>query len=165
MSAIPANALQSIPARAFTIEYDGLTRQLLSEASVIFSGKEIPTRALWDTGASRTCISTEAAELLKLPSTGKMMIQTPSGTDSVDTFLIDLALPNQVKIEGVPVCGTRIGEQGIGALIGMDIIALGDLAISNFSGKTCFSFRMPSLTKLDFVREINPLNTTDPKHG
>jgi hypothetical protein len=38
-------------------------------------------------------------------------------------------------------------------LIGMDVINYGDFAISNYNGKTTFSFRMPSLMKIDFCKE------------
>lgn len=38
-------------------------------------------------------------------------------------------------------------------LIGMDVINLGDFAISNREQKTVFTFRMPSLQRFDFVRE------------
>ena len=42
------------------------------------------------------------------------------------------------------------GEQD-DVLIGMDIINLGDFAVSNVEGSTCFTFRMPSLEEFDFV--------------
>ena len=35
---------------------------------------------------------------------------------------------------------SEIGNQGIDVLIGMDIISMGDFAVSNFSGKRQFSF-------------------------
>ena len=37
-------------------------------------------------------------------------------------------------------------------LIGMDITSTGDLVITNFKGKTCLSFRTPSLEEIDFVQ-------------
>jgi hypothetical protein len=39
-------------------------------------------------------------------------------------------------------------------LIGMDIITLGDFAVSNFEGVTKFSFRVPSLSHIDFVVDV-----------
>ena len=36
-------------------------------------------------------------------------------------------------------------------LIGMDIINQGDCVVSNYQGKTVFSFRMPSESVMDFV--------------
>ncbi len=54
-------------------------------------------------------------------------------------------------------------------LIGMDIISRGDFAVTNKDGKTTFSFRLPSVAKIDFVKEgapiEMPLKTTTPKVG
>jgi len=38
-------------------------------------------------------------------------------------------------------------------LVGMDVINSGDFIVSNFNGKTVFTFRMPSLMKFDFSKE------------
>lgn len=38
-------------------------------------------------------------------------------------------------------------------LIGMNVIVLGDFAISTFNGKTSFSFRIPSKGLIDFTNE------------
>ena len=51
--------------------------------------------------------------------------------------------------------GLRQGNFDV--LIGMDIIGSGDFAITNHKGKTVFSFRIPSIGRIDFV---NPNNTT-----
>lgn len=44
----------------------------------------------------------------------------------------------------------------IDLLIGMDIISLGDFAITNVNGKTTFSFRLPSTSIIDFNCAENP---------
>ncbi len=46
-----------------------------------------------------------------------------------------------------------IDKDGLGVLIGMDIIGLGDFAISNHGGKTVFTFRAPSSKVIDFITE------------
>ena len=38
--------------------------------------------------------------------------------------------------------------------IGMDIINAGDFVITNVEGKTCMSFQIPSVRRIDFVKEI-----------
>ena len=43
--------------------------------------------------------------------------------------------------------------QGADILIGMDIIGVGDFAVTNRDGKTKFSFRLPSRADIDFVVE------------
>ena len=47
----------------------------------------------------------------------------------------------------------------IDVLIGMDIITLGDFAITNFGGKTVMSYRYPSVCTIDFAKEDKQENT------
>ena len=53
----------------------------------------------------------------------------------------------------VAVVDTEIGDQGIDLLIGMDIISMGDFAVSNHAGKLVFTFRVPSIKTTDYVAE------------
>ena len=116
--------------------------------------KEINVIAQWDTGASITCISHESANSLKLKSVGKANINTPSGSKEVDAFLLDVKLPGRITIKDLRVIDSEIGQQGIGLLIGMDIIGLGDFAVSNYNGKTKFTFRAPSVGHVDFNQPV-----------
>ena len=43
---------------------------------------------------------------------------------------------------------------GIDVLIGMDILGLGDFAVTHHDGKTVFSFCVPSRRHIDFVSEV-----------
>lgn len=36
----------------------------------------------------------------------------------------------------------------------MDIITYGDFSITNYNGRTTFSFRIPSVNEVDFVSEF-----------
>ena len=45
--------------------------------------------------------------------------------------------------------------RGYDVLIGMDIIGLGDFAITHLEGDTKFSFRIPSQADIDFARDDN----------
>ena len=78
---------------------------------------------------------------------------------------MDIGLPNGVGIRGVQVCDSKIGDQGLGVLIGMDIIVNGDFSISNFNGKTVFTFRTPSKQITDYVQQITIENAIGRKHG
>ena len=77
--------------------------------------------------------------------------------DNVPVFLTNITLPNGVRIEGIPVSQVDLGED-IDVLIGMDIITMGDFAVTSPGGKTKFSFRYPSLADIDFVKEIGAEN-------
>ncbi len=70
------------------------------------------------------------------------------------TYVVQFYLPNQVAISGALVTEFP-GSSNFGAIIGMDVIGLGDLAITNWSGRTFMTFRTPSLAAIDFVDEHN----------
>lgn len=142
----------NIPVSAFTCKSnEGIQNRLLSNVDIMDSDKSMTAIALWDTGATGTCISYEVVKHLGLKPTGKKNIQTPSGKKEVFTYLVSVTLPNDVVIPDVEVCDSTIGDQGIGMLIGMDIITRGDFAVSNYEGKTVYSFRVPSITITDYV--------------
>lgn len=155
----------NIPTFAFTIKSTGgLMNRLTNQVSVTYGDKTISVLALWDTGATGTCISSNVVSQLSLIPTGKKNIQTPSGSSQVNTYLINVTLPNNVNIPNVEVCDSEIGNQGIGMLVGMDIITTGDFSVSNFRNNTVFSFRIPSNKVTDYVAEVNLQNLTG-THG
>ena len=128
---------------AFTTKYKiGLSNKLISKEVVInYMGNTSRSLiALWDTGATRTCVSEELAKELNLISTGKQIINTPSGSSVQNTYLIDLFLPNSVAINKIMILDAKIGNQKIDMLIGMDIINHGNFAVSNYNGKTYFTY-------------------------
>jgi len=151
---------------AFTTYHNGLARKLINDAIISYNEASLKVKVLWDTGATGTCVLTDVVEKLSIVPTGKENISTPSGTQTVDTFLVDIVLPNRVEVKEVKVRHVdEIGKQGIGALVGMDIILLGDFAVSNCNSETVFSFRIPSKQKTDYVTELNFQKTIGPKHG
>lgn len=105
--------------------------------------------AIWDTGATSSCISQKIVDKYKLVPVSATTIITPAGSTLRSVYIVDFYLPNRFIIPGVNAIGTEL--TGFDALIGMDIIGLGDFVVSNFEGKTAFSFRMPSIHCFDFV--------------
>ncbi len=107
---------------------------------------------IWDTGATGSLISANVVERCDLKQTGVATIRTANGNeDTVPTYVINLRLPNQVVVMGIPVALGSFGDADV--LIGMDVITKGDFAVSNWDGKTSFSFRVPSRGETDFVKE------------
>ena len=121
--------------------------------------------ALWDTGATNTCISNAVAQSLKLISTGRSEIHTPSGSKIINTYLVNVILPNHVRIENAVVFGSDIGDQNLDVLIGMDIISLGDFSITQYGGNTTFSFCYPSIKPIDYVSQLKAQQLVGQKHG
>ena len=54
---------------------------------------------------------------------------------------------------------------GIDALIRMDILGVGDFAVTHHNGNTAFSFCCPSRREIDFVTEIQEGNKTTQAHS
>lgn len=137
----------------FTEKYKSIQRKLINSA-VVESGKDhVPVRAQWDTGATGTCISKELANKLKLIPTGLVNVHTPSGIGTMNKYMINSVLNNEVRFVNLSVMDSEIGKQGIDVLIGMDIISNGDFAVSNYDGKTYFSFRLPSQEHVEYKKK------------
>jgi len=147
---------QSTQGRNFTFEYNGIVRSLhtpIRIESAINTQDTIKIDGLWDTGAECSLIRPEVAARLNLKRVSETFISTPTGEGIPSkVYIVNIYLPNNAKIlnllvaEGIP--------NSCDMLIGMDVINLGDFAVSNFSGKTTFSFRTPSLTKIDFCKDM-----------
>jgi len=107
-------------------------------------------RAIWDTGAMSTTISPILAQKLGLVSFGKVKMQHANGEAIVNTYVINLLLPNKMEISTLPVMEGAMSDVDI--LIGMDVITLCDFAITNKDGKTIFSFDIPSCHETDYTK-------------
>ena len=149
---------------AFTTHANGIMMKLTSDIQIHSVNNSCGALALWDTGATGTCISEELARNLALIPTGMCAIKTPSGTLDVPTYLVDIQLPNNVLIKDVVVMESKIGEQGLDTLIGMDIISKGDFAVSNHESKTQFSFVIPSMQPINFIPKVKTLNKVNQGH-
>lgn len=108
--------------------------------------------AEWDCGATYSSISNELVQALNLEPIKSDVSITTNNSNRVNIYEIIVLLHNQypVKVEAQAV--SNINVTGIDLLIGMDIISLGDFVISNYKGKTCFSFRIPSKDHIDFKK-------------
>ncbi len=126
------------------------------------TGAEIDSFGLWDTGATGSAITAAAAKRLGLTLVSMTEVGGVHGKEIVPVYDVQLTLNNQnisirVRVtEGKAVSFSREGDADI--LIGMDIITLGDLCISNYNGQTVMTFRFPSLTTTDFCKEVEEHN-------
>ncbi len=78
------------------------------------------------------------------------------GMETVETFLVNIYLPNKVAITNARVTlGQQLPDADI--LIGMDVICRGDFAVTNAGGITKFSYRNPSIEHIDYTAEAAAL--------
>ena len=106
---------------------------------------------MWDTGATACVISSSVVAKCALAPIGVQRVVGVHGERTVNAYLIALNFPNGVAFPNLRVTEGVIGNAD--ALIGMDVIAQGDFAITNRQGRTIFSFRIPSIARFDFVKE------------
>lgn len=111
-----------------------------------------PFKGIWDTGATGSVITDKVVAACNLAPIGVCQVQTAGGSQSSPVYLVTVTLPNHVGVSEVRVTQGALGD-GADVLIGMDIITLGDFAVTHPQGNTVFSFRIPSEAELDFVAE------------
>jgi hypothetical protein len=124
-----------------------------------FQCDKTPAVALWDTGAGQSGISKSLAEKLSLVrvKNGKdHVIKHGSAGEYLSYFhCIDIILPGDTKITNLKVSDFEDNGK-FDILLGMDIITMGDFAITNDNGKTVFSFRIPSSNKPIYFNKGQP---------
>jgi hypothetical protein len=108
-------------------------------------------QAVWDTGASGTVISQRIVTACGLQPIGMTKTFGVGGEHITEEYLVNIGLPNSVAVPNVKVIRGEL--MGFDALVGMNIITLGDFALTNHNGKTVFSFRFPSCERIDFVTQ------------
>ncbi|MCM1066385.1 MAG: SEC-C metal-binding domain-containing protein [Muribaculaceae bacterium] len=144
--------------QSFTVEYRSLVPQLITECGVCeayipIPGKTAPKvfkfQALWDTGATCTTISENVVRSLGLIPIGFGDVSHAGGVRKAGLYRVNIALPNGLQSAPMKVLDGVL--HGFDILIGMDIISQGDFAVTHSDGKTTFSFRLPSMEKIDFV--------------
>jgi hypothetical protein len=160
---------------AFTTSYDGIARVLFNEVHISLpatleelkgQGKELNKYvAIWDTGANNSCVTKKIVKDLGLKPTGIVEVRHAKGKSMTNTYLVNIILPSNVmigqvrvtEVDLVPDMNVAIEKQPQ-VLIGMDIIGIGDFAVTNSDSKTTLSFRTPSVSKIDFISEANDNN-------
>jgi hypothetical protein len=116
---------------------------------------------IWDTGATGTVINRKIVDDLGLKPSGMSTVRAVGSGDvaheyQANSYLVNLYLPNTVALVGIrAVEGTIAGAD---ILVGMDVIGLGDFAVTHHEGKTTWSFRFPSCDEIDFVPFANEHN-------
>lgn len=147
---------------AFTLRNDKLTSELMTPVRIhdahasneeVYSDGFLSYHAIWDTGAMASVISTEVVNDLNLSPVSKCMTYHAQGQSLVNVYMVDMILPNKILVRDIQVTEGHLN--GFGMLIGMDIINLGDFALTHKNSGTVFSFQIPSTHEYDFVKQID----------
>jgi len=149
---------------AFTVLYDEIVDVIYTDCGIkkpfnqeIKDGNHFSNihkiKAIWDTGATTSVISKDVVKMLELSPIGKIKMFHAFGCDTTMYYAVSIFLPNKVVFPALKVVEGILNDADI--LIGMDIISMGDFAITSSQGKTKFSFQIPSTHDTDFQKEIN----------
>ena len=143
----------SLNPQAVTVRSTGLAKTIMTDVEVFIPETEsfIQASGIWDTGATATAISSYVVAQLGLIPTGKTVAHTAGGSVLQDTYVIDLVLPNNIRVNGLIATEVPRLSSYCEVLLGMDIITLGDFSITHYKGKSCMSFRIPSLHEIDYA--------------
>lgn len=159
------------PVQSLTRTYNGLTHVLQESIHVSpsFNPSSVkqplnpqncgasPFQAIWDTGATNSVVSPTVVQTCGLKPVGVVQVNTANGQRLSQVYVVSIFLPNRVLINNVRVTEGTI--TGADVLIGMDIITQGDFVITNKNKKTLFSFQMPSVEEIDFVKQAQGQQT------
>lgn len=149
--------------QAFTIKFNGLVDRIITNVTIhpAFDPATTPTipqgfttTALWDTGASKSVVSPAVVSALSLAAVGTTQVRHAGGVSTSPRYLVNVGLPNRVVIAGCLV-SEFASQDGFEVIIGMDVIGMSDFSVTNVAGRSCMSFRIPSLGLVDYVAEAN----------
>ncbi|GBE04934.1 hypothetical protein BMS3Abin10_00553 [bacterium BMS3Abin10] len=153
----------TIKVHSFTADREGIVNVLKTKVSVSigFDYSKTPVRpspkefvAIWDTGATNSAITKEVVNECGLKPIGMVQVHHANGVAMQPVYIVNISLPNKVEFREVKVTEGTLG--GCDVLVGMDIICAGDFAVTNKDGKTTFSYRYPSIERIDFVNQRPP---------
>jgi hypothetical protein len=167
-----ANPPPQVPVFNLTVRYNGRTNVIVSDIEICeaFDPKQVGPRpqmkkfhCIWDTGATNSVINSKVVQAIGLKPSGKVEVHTAGGNAIQNTYLVNMRLPSSVGFSLIRVTeGNLEGPQDV--LIGMDIIGMGDFAITNHQGNACMTFRVPSMSTLDFTASGNHPPPKTPQH-
>jgi len=162
----------TIPVQALTSYYKGKSNVLINDASVSTpfdpaKGDPHPEnlkkyKALWDTGATGTCITQKVVDECGLLPVSRTKVHHADGETTSLVYLVSIFLPSNVVFPQTRVIKGKL-PGNVDLLIGMDIIGSGDFAVTNFEGKTVFSYRAPSIECIDFVKDLDERKALEAK--
>jgi hypothetical protein len=161
--------LNNTPHRGFIQLHDEHIDELISPVSImpiLLTGEilhDIPVKvfALWDTGATVTCMKPALWNYLKpypLDTASSAVLSGIGGSVSANSTLVHIFLADNLEIIYCQVYALDFpGDADL--LIGMDIIGMGDFAVCNADNKTSFSFAIPSFPdRIDLADKADTIN-------
>lgn len=147
---------------ALSKAYAGISDCIKTDVKISdpYTGKELNTLAIWDTGATNSVITKSKARELGLTEINRTIVNGVHGAKEVSVYAVKITLNNEnISLTAyVTECEELSSNGDTGMLIGMNIISKGDFSISNFNGRTLMTFRVPSIRETNYVSELSEYN-------
>ena len=150
--ALPFSQICNETMAVYTRRNADIVEAIVSECricpAVNFKHGEMPPKvyssqkALWDTGATNTLISSKIVTELELKPCGKSGFSSANGVVETNLYEIHLGVPTAGVV--CNILALEKDDEDYEVVIGMDVISQGDFAFSNHDGRSTFSFRLPS---------------------
>ena len=99
-------------------------------------------KALIDTGASRSAIRNTFVQAAKLISYGKCTIRMAHGEYISSLYAVDIMFPHRMIAKNIKAAEFS-GSHEFDFIVGLDILRMADIAISNAGDVTVFAMRSP----------------------
>ena len=112
----------------------------------------LKVKALIDTGASRSAICSNIVQGANLVSYEKCTIRMAKGEYVSSVYTVDILFPNRIVAKRIKAAEFSSNHE-FDFIVGMDILRMTDMAISNARGVTVLSIRSPSADEhIDFTK-------------
>ena len=129
----------------FNKQYDSQVAVVLTECTFVTIDQKRRfniARAMGDTGSTATIISRRIAAELQLDAFQQGGVSGIGGDAEGNTYLLHVMLPSGDVVTYQEVYEADLGDYD--AIIGMDIIGMGNFHVDSIGGKTSFYFELPS---------------------
>ena len=152
---------------AHTRQFETIVRRMVIPCDISIPGQDDTKRtlsALWDTGATSTCISEEVAQEIGLmPEDTTTVLGMENERKEAPLYSIQITM-GSFMIPYIQVIGLPMSSHEHDMILGMDVMTHGDVSITNYNGKTTLSFRQPSLEKIDYSKEVGDIKRYTQMH-
>ena len=146
------NQLGGAKQSGIVVPYVGVANEIISSVFVAlpFENQGEPSikfsdelRAIWDTGATKSCIKQSLADEFDLLYLRDAPVLSANGSFQAKVYAATLLLPTGALISDIELIGC---DDSIGSsiLLGMDVITLGTFLVNTYNGQTTFSFQIPA---------------------
>ena len=137
------NTRVDIEKHIITYEFKECVDRIITDVIISNNeGRNLPCKALWDTGATYCGLTQRFIDELHLsPVETDVDMATSGGTVKTDVYLTGLSIPNAASLSGLKTIRQEVDDCDF--VIGMNFISQGDFSIKNVNGKTVVSFTYP----------------------